>query len=78
MSETTRSAAAALTGAILVGLASGAAAAPAPVREPARTPSGVPIRPAVATEDPADCCRLRKRLWIDGEGWVVRKVTICR
>ncbi len=28
-------------------------------------------------EDPG-CFRARKRLWVDGEGWIVRRVTTCR
>lgn len=30
-----------------------------------------------ATDDAA-CSRVRKRLWVDGEGWIVRRVSICR
>jgi hypothetical protein len=24
------------------------------------------------------CVRPRKRLWVEGEGWIVRRVTVCR
>lgn len=38
------------------------------------------VRPAEAEpeEESANCSKLRKRLWIEGEGWLVRRVTICR
>ncbi len=38
------------------------------------------VRPAEAEseDDAANCSKLRKRLWIEGEGWIVRRVTICR
>ncbi|KQT45394.1 hypothetical protein ASG52_14600 [Methylobacterium sp. Leaf456] len=38
------------------------------------------LRPAEAEpdEEGANCSKLRKRLWIEGEGWLVRRVTICR
>ncbi|WP_331287919.1 MULTISPECIES: hypothetical protein [Methylobacteriaceae] len=29
-------------------------------------------------EDSANCNKQRRRLWIEGEGWIVRRVTICR
>jgi hypothetical protein len=31
----------------------------------------------VAADDAA-CSKVRKRLWVDGEGWIVRRVSICR
>ena len=39
-----------------------------------------PVRPAAASEPEEDttCSRARKRLWIEGEGWVVRRITTCR
>ncbi|HEY8566621.1 MAG TPA: hypothetical protein VIL65_14055 [Beijerinckiaceae bacterium] len=33
--------------------------------------------PKVSEDEPA-CERSRKRLWVEGEGWVVRRVTTCR
>ena len=39
-------------------------------REPAATGS------SSASDDPA-CQKVRKRLWIEGEGWIVRKVALC-
>lgn len=27
---------------------------------------------------PEGCTRARRRLWVDGEGWLVRRVTTCR
>lgn len=29
-------------------------------------------------DDEASCSRARRRLWIEGEGWVVRRITTCR
>ncbi len=29
-------------------------------------------------EDEAGCYRERRKLWVDGEGWIVRRVTLCR
>ena len=31
-----------------------------------------------AADDDAGCYRARKRLWVEGEGWIVRRVTTCR
>ncbi len=41
------------------------------------------ITPAAEVEersaaDDANCHKVRKRLWVDGEGWIVRRVSICR
>lgn len=33
---------------------------------------------ATAAEDDAACTKIRKRLWVDGEGWIVRRVSVCR
>ena len=32
---------------------------------------------AVADEGPF-CIRTRKKLWVEGEGWIVRRVNMCR
>lgn len=49
--------------------------------EPAATEAPSAIRP-VAVTTPAEpqqaCGRARRRLWLEGEGWVVRKVPTCR
>ena len=29
-------------------------------------------------DDGAACTRARRRLWVEGEGWVVRRITTCR
>jgi hypothetical protein len=29
-------------------------------------------------DDAANCSRSRRRLWVEGEGWIVRRVTTCR
>ena len=31
-----------------------------------------------AEDDAANCSRSRRRLWVEGEGWIVRRVTTCR
>lgn len=66
--------------------ASAALAAPAADRGARQVAEASPIRPvsdvrpadAEPEEDAANCSKLRKRLWIEGEGWIVRRVTICR
>lgn len=30
-----------------------------------------------AEEGGAGCQRARRKLWVDGEGWIVRRVTVC-
>jgi len=58
-----------------------ATAAPAPTgSSPTQVADATQIRPVAveAEDDGANCVKPRKRLWIEGEGWVVRKVTICR
>ena len=47
-----------------------AAATPADVKDPQTTSS-------VSTAEDDKCLRSRKRLWVEGEGWVVRRVTTC-
>lgn len=60
-------------------LAVPAAAAPAPASKAA--PQVDPVKRVAETDAEDDggfCTRARKRLWVDGEGWVVRRVTTCR
>jgi hypothetical protein len=36
---------------------------------------------SVGTQAPADdlaCASARRKLWVEGEGWIVRRVTVCR
>lgn len=67
---------------LLIGCAGQSAmAAPAAIdRDAARVADAGQIRPVAAEneDDSAACSKSRKRLWIEGEGWVVRKVTTCR
>ena len=42
------------------------------------TPQQVHPIAAVDRDDDATCSRMRRRLWIEGEGWVVRRITTCR
>ena len=40
-----------------------------------------PVRSVSATEgedDGGTCSRIRRRLWVEGEGWIVRRITTCR
>lgn len=59
-----------------------AQAAPAAIdRNPAKVANAVQVSPVAAVDgedEAANCSTTRKRLWVESEGWVVRKVTICR
>ena len=38
-----------------------------------------PIRPAPKVAQAGlPCAKTRRSLWVDGEGWVVRRVSVCR
>ena len=61
------------------------AAATAPKSPPTayssvKSPNATP-EPQLAAEAPAEagttCPKARKKLWVEGEGWVVRRVAIC-
>jgi P pilus assembly chaperone PapD len=72
----------ALAGAALLTFAwiGGAAAAPAvQTTKVADATQAVTGTSSLENEDDnASCTRSRKRLWVDGEGWIVRRVTTCR
>lgn len=77
--------ASALAGAFLLAGAgfAGALAAPAadqgPNKVSASAPAITPVAAVTETEDDtANCSRTRRRLWVEGEGWIVRRVTTCR
>jgi hypothetical protein len=55
-----------------------AEAGPAPVREAAsaEAPAARARFSALPRETP--CAQARRKLWLDGRGWVVRRVSICR
>ncbi|ACL61134.1 hypothetical protein [Methylobacterium nodulans] len=61
-------------------------AAPAVDKAPAKAQSRSPaVRDVTATAtmpeegtDDANCTTARKRLFVEGEGWIVRRVTTCR
>ncbi|GJD95424.1 hypothetical protein [Methylobacterium iners] len=55
-----------------------AAAEPAP-RKPTAVASGVKAtNPTWTSAEPEPSChRSRRKLWQDGEGWVVKTVTVC-
>ena len=54
---------------------------PAPqVTVPQARPATRPATPAVkkvAAVDPASCQKVRRKLWVEGEGWIVRSVSRC-
>ncbi len=52
--------------------------AAAEVTRAAVTEAPAETAPGGATEDDLACFRPRKRLWVEGEGWIVRRVTVCR
>lgn len=47
------------------------------VAETVEVTGGVTGMPA-NTEPEAACTKVRRRLWVEGEGWVVRRVGQCR
>jgi hypothetical protein len=53
-----------------------ASAAKVVAKEPEATGS-VAGTEKVAAELQPNCAQSRKRLWVEGEGWVVRRVTTC-
>ncbi|MBE7200530.1 MAG: hypothetical protein INR70_22385 [Parafilimonas terrae] len=61
-------------------LASAAAQAAAEPAETKVADAGPQVHAASSADrdDEASCSRARRRLWIEGEGWVVRRITTCR
>jgi hypothetical protein len=55
--------------------ASAPSARPAPV---AATRASTPTTVTAVAETSTDCPRARRKLWVEGEGWIVRKVPICQ
>jgi len=43
----------------------------------AEGPAATGSTKAAAEEEGAGCQRARRKLWVDGEGWIVRRVTVC-
>lgn len=71
----------ALVGVIALSAPNAGAAPATSFRDTAKVAEVAQPRPVAVTEsdeDSAACSRSRKRLWLEGEGWVVRKVTTCR
>jgi hypothetical protein len=79
-------AAAAFAGLVLIGLSTAPSlAAPGAGRSTTQVAEATQVSQTAATttiadseEDSANCNKQRRRLWIEGEGWIVRRVTICR
>jgi len=72
----TIAAAAAGTVMLAVPLAAQAANGPAETKVAEANPQVHPV--SAEREDDVTCSRARRRLWIEGEGWVVRRITTCR
>ncbi|KQQ30649.1 hypothetical protein ASF53_17890 [Methylobacterium sp. Leaf123] len=77
------STAAAFLGLALIGLtATPSLAAPGTGRSTTQVAEAAQVSQAAVTsesdEESANCNKQRRRLWIEGEGWIVRRVTICR
>ena len=81
------SVAAAFAGLVLIGLsAAPSLAAPGTGRSTTQVAEATQVSQQVSQtatasdseEDSANCNKQRRRLWIEGEGWIVRRVTICR
>lgn len=75
--------AAGLAAASFLALSAPVSAAPAASdRSIAKVAEASPVRPAAASageaEEDTNCSRTRRRLWIEGEGWIVRRITTCR
>lgn len=80
-----KSTTAVLAGAVLMafGVLSGAAAAPNADRGAMKLADATPsVSPAAvvadAEDDMTNCSKARRRLWVESEGWIVRRVTTCR
>ena len=65
--------------AVVLAASLSAQAAPGPA-ETKVADAGSQVHPAAVVErdEDATCSRARRRLWIEGEGWVVRRITTCR
>jgi uncharacterized membrane protein len=69
---------AALAAGLLVAAPVQAAPAPAAGSKAASQAESVKRVAETDGDDDAACTRARRRLWVEGEGWVVRRVTTCR
>jgi len=68
-----------LIGAGMTGALAAPVADQGPGKVSAAAPSIVPVAAVTESEDDAtNCSRARRRLWVEGEGWIVRRVTTCR
>ena len=70
--------AAGLAGAVLLFATLSAHAANGPAETKVAEAGSQVHAAAVERDDDATCSRARRRLWIEGEGWVVRRITTCR
>jgi hypothetical protein len=73
-----RTYAAGAAGAVLLFAAVAAQAADGPAETKVAEASPQVHPAAVERDDDVTCSRARRRLWIEGEGWVVRRITTCR
>lgn len=68
-----------LIGAGICGAAAAPVAAPATGKVSGPVTGVTPVAAVTEGEDEAaNCSRSRRRLWVEGEGWIVRRVTTCR
>lgn len=69
-----------LGGCLLASATSVTIAAAAPIEQrPTKIAEAAQAQTTVADDDAStNCNKSRKRLWVEGEGWVVRRVTTCR
>lgn len=46
----------------------------------AATPAGpsAMLDGAASGDEAVACVRMRRKLWVEGEGWIIRRVNICR
>ncbi|AIQ88688.1 MULTISPECIES: hypothetical protein [Methylobacterium] len=70
--------AAGAAGAALLLMPLAAQAAPTPVETKVAEADPQVHGATVERDDDVTCSRARRRLWIEGEGWVVRRITTCR
>ena len=82
MSPTTRFPAAIVGGlALALAVFGSCDASEQPVATKVAAISETQAQPALSvesTDDMTNCSRARRRLWVDGEGWIVRRITTCR
>ena len=49
-----------------------------PAADATADPTSTASLPRDGADEDAACSRVRRKLWVEGEGWIVRRVTTCR